>query len=75
MKRFKLIIVSLVFLFINPLIAVDKNPLKETFTTTLDVKEIFAASPIIYAILIFLSIAAVSIWMYCLFTFQEKNNH
>ncbi len=77
MKRLKISKFLIIFflLFIFPLMAVDKkNLLKETFTTTLDVKEIFSASPTIYSVLIILSIAAVSIWIYCLLTFREKNN-
>lgn len=79
MKRTKKITwISLFFvisnLFIYPLFAKNKNSLKETFTTTLDLKELFSASPVIYSVLLILSVAAVSIWMYCLFTFREKNN-
>lgn len=77
MKRLKIsqFLVIFFLLFSFPLLAVDKkNSLKESFTTTLDVKEIFFASPAIYSILIVLSIAAVSIWIYCLLTFREKNN-
>lgn len=75
-KRIKFISLFFILLnvFIHPLAANDKNPIKETFTTTLDVKEIFIASPFIYTVLITLSIAAVSIWMYCLYTFREKNH-
>lgn len=77
MKISKLTKISIIFFLVNifPLMAVDKkNSIKETFTTTLDVKEIFFASPTIYTVLIALSIAAVSIWLYCLLTFSEKNN-
>lgn len=77
MKSFKIsnLLVIFFLLFTFPMMAVDKkNSLKETFTTTLDVKEIFFASPAIYSVLIVLSIAAVSIWIYCLLTFREKNN-
>ncbi|NGX63393.1 MAG: hypothetical protein KR126chlam6_00803 [Candidatus Anoxychlamydiales bacterium] len=78
MKRFKiskLLVFALINLFLFPIIADEKtNLIKETLTSTLDVKEIFSASPVIYAVLIVLSIATVSIWMYCLFTFREKNN-
>jgi len=79
MKRLKISKLLAVFfglsnLFFCSTFAVDKNSLKETFTTTLDVKEIFQASPAIYAILIVLSVAAVSLWLYCLLTFREKNN-
>jgi len=61
-------------LFTCSLYASEKTSLKEAFTTTLDVKEIFFASPMIYSILIVLSVVAVSIWMYCLSIFREKNN-
>ncbi|HEU64665.1 MAG: hypothetical protein KR126chlam4_00156 [Candidatus Anoxychlamydiales bacterium] len=76
-KNFKLLAIffTLSNLFIFPIFSEENtNILKETFTTTLDVKEIFSASPVIYATLIVLSVAAVSVWMYCLFTFREKNN-
>lgn len=76
-KNFKLfaIFFSISNILILPIFSEEnKNALKETFTTTLDVKEIFSASPVIYAVLIVLSIAAVSIWIYCLFTFRGKNN-
>ena len=74
-KNFKLLAIffTLSNILINPVFSEEGNILKETFTSTLDVKEIFSASPIIYAILIILSIATVNIWMYCLFTFSEKN--
>jgi biopolymer transport protein ExbB len=76
MKKLKIFRFLIVFflLFSFSLMAAGKYSLKETFTTTLDVKEIFSSSPMIYSILIVLSIAAVSIWLYCLFTFREKNN-
>lgn len=76
MKRLKLaqILVMFFLLFSFPLIASDKNSLKETFSTTLDLKAVFLASPAIYSVLIGLSVTAVSIWIYCLLTFREKNN-
>jgi len=76
MKRLKIskFLVIFFLLLTFPLMSIEKSSLKETFTTTLDVKEIFSASPMIYSILIILSIAAVSIWLYCLLTFREKNN-
>ncbi|NGX34031.1 MAG: hypothetical protein K1060chlam1_00377 [Candidatus Anoxychlamydiales bacterium] len=80
MKRTKVFKFLAIFFTLSNLIAIpifseeNSNILKETFTSTLDVKEIFSTSPVIYAILIILSVAAVSIWMYCLFTFRAKNN-
>jgi biopolymer transport protein ExbB len=68
---------SLVIFFLLltcPLIALEKNSLKETFTTSLDLKAVFLSAPAIYSVLIGLSIVAVSIWIYCLLTFREKNN-
>ncbi len=76
-KIFKLLLslFSLSNILIIPIFSEEKkNILNQTFTSTLDIKEIFSTSPIIYTILIILSITAVSIWMYCLFTFREKNN-
>ncbi|MFA6502011.1 MAG: MotA/TolQ/ExbB proton channel family protein, partial [Parachlamydiales bacterium] len=65
----------LAFLFLSSsAFAVNKNAVKETFTTTLDVKEIFLASPVIYSILIILSVIAVSLCAFCLMTFRAKNN-
>jgi len=72
MKNLKIFTLISIVLITN-LFAVNKNAVKETFTTTLDIKEIFLASPVIYSILIVLSIVAVSLWVYCLLTFREKN--
>jgi biopolymer transport protein ExbB len=62
--------------FINNLFAASNSKLnlQDKFTTTLNLKEIFLASPIIYTILGVLSIAAFAIWIVCLITFREKNN-
>jgi biopolymer transport protein ExbB len=77
MKQFKrkyLLFFSLIF--INNLFATSNSKLniQDKFTTTLNLKEIFLASPIIYTILGILSVAAFAIWIVCLFTFREKNN-
>lgn len=40
--------------------------------TTLELKKVFEASPIIYSSLLFLSIFAMSLWLYTLFTFRSK---
>ncbi|MBN1914550.1 MAG: MotA/TolQ/ExbB proton channel family protein [Parachlamydiales bacterium] len=41
--------------------------------TTLNIKEVFASSPIIYSALFILSIASFVIWLYSLFTFRVKD--
>lgn len=40
---------------------------------TLNIKEVFASSPIIYSTLLILSIASFVIWLYSLFTFRPKD--
>jgi len=40
--------------------------------TTVDFREVFLASPLIYSSLFFLSISSLSIWLYSLFAFREK---
>lgn len=39
----------------------------------LDLKKVFVASPVIYSILLFLSVAAMGIWLYSLATFRPKD--
>ncbi|OGN59378.1 MAG: hypothetical protein A3F40_03245 [Chlamydiae bacterium RIFCSPHIGHO2_12_FULL_27_8] len=70
----KPIITSIFLLLYNPIFASNKVLLKEKITTNLDLKEVFLASPFIYSILIFLSVTAVSIWVYCLLTFRVNKN-
>jgi biopolymer transport protein ExbB len=72
--KFFLITMVQVFFLTNVFAEDITKTIKNSLTSTLDVKELFLSAPVIYAILIILSIAAVSIWMYCLFTFREKNN-
>lgn len=55
-------------------IAPDKieNIIPQKKFTTIDFKEVFFASPLIYSSLFFLSISSLSIWLYSLFSFREK---
>ena len=54
---------------------------KETTTTietkkessTLNLREVYSASPIIYSILLTMSVGSVAIWLYSLLTFRIKN--
>ncbi|MBN2479172.1 MAG: MotA/TolQ/ExbB proton channel family protein [Parachlamydiales bacterium] len=76
MKKFKIFKFSLLFLVFTSktYAASNKVLLKEKLTTTLNLKEIFFASPVIYSTLIILSVVAFSIWMYCIFTFRISKN-
>jgi biopolymer transport protein ExbB/TolQ len=46
---------------------------RQILTSSLNFKEIFLASPVIYTILILMSISSVVIWLYSLFTFRTKD--
>ncbi len=71
----KNILLTLLLLFTNFIYANDtKLSLKDKFTTTLDIKEIFFASPVIYSVLLTLSVGAVAIWIYCIFSFRKDSN-
>ena len=73
-KRFSMVfILSNLFSF-SLFAGSNKVLLKEKLTTNLDLKEIFFASPVIYSILITLSVVAFTIWLYCLFTFRLRKN-
>ncbi len=41
--------------------------------SSLDLKQVFSASPIIYSILFFMSVSALGIWLYSLITFRQKD--
>ena len=55
-----------------PLFAVGTTPSPEQTAQLLDLKKMFGASPIIYTLLLLLSIAALVIWLYSLATFRPK---
>src|SRR3989337_4566985 len=46
--------------------------LRQQYSIKIDLKEVFLASPTIYSLLFFMSIASVSIWIYSIFTFRAK---
>jgi len=50
-----------------------RNTQIKKMTSSLDLKEIFFASPIIYSSLFFLSMAAVVIWLYSLLSFRKSD--
>ncbi|MDE3055080.1 MAG: MotA/TolQ/ExbB proton channel family protein [Verrucomicrobiota bacterium] len=47
-------------------------PLSLWCNTTLDLKKVFAASPLIYSALLLMSVVAMTLWLYSLFTFRYK---
>src|SRR3990172_7873235 len=76
MKRYKSLILTILFCFsMTSVFANSKKVLlKEKLTTNLDIKEMFFASPSIYSVLIILSVLALTIWIYCLFTFRKNRS-
>lgn len=41
--------------------------------TTLDLKQVFSASPVIYSVLLLMSVSSLVIWLYSLITFRSKD--
>jgi biopolymer transport protein ExbB len=50
----------------------EQTQTKQT-SVSLNIKEVFSASPIIYSVLFFMSVGAVVIWLYSLLTFRSRN--
>ncbi|NGX56863.1 MAG: hypothetical protein K1060chlam5_01110 [Candidatus Anoxychlamydiales bacterium] len=73
-SRKKYLTFFLTFLISNVFAAPSKLTFQDKFTSTLNLKEIFLASPIIYVVLAIMSVSAFTIWILCLVTFREKNN-
>ncbi len=53
--------------------AADGKQVKKTFITRLNMQEIFFASPVIYSILIIMSMVSLIIWLYSMFSFRLKD--
>jgi biopolymer transport protein ExbB len=51
----------------SPLLAAEATP------QLLDLKKVFASSPVIYTLLIAMSVASLGIWLYSLATFRKKD--
>jgi len=49
------------------------TPQIKKITSSLDLKEVFTASPIIYSLLFIMSVSSVVIWLYSLITFRDKD--
>ena len=58
-------------LILLPLVVCADSP--ETLHQLIDIKKIFASSPIIYAALGLMSVASMAIWLYTLATFRAKD--
>jgi biopolymer transport protein ExbB len=60
----------------HPIVSTPQNKILRSplagGSTTVNFKEVFLASPIIYSILLLMSVGAFSIWLYTLITFRPK---
>jgi biopolymer transport protein ExbB len=55
----------------NSLATTKLEPIK-TLSQSIDISQIFSGSPIIYTVLMLMSVSSVAIWLYSLFSFRSK---